>query len=213
MKRKMIKRDFRQMGSPARFMAFCKKVQHAMTDNPNLPDSVLSFLKLYLEKVAILETTYHQALDGGRTLIRQRESLCQEIVVLLDQMASLLEAAFILNPDALLTTGFTVTQERRNTVRVKLPLTAPADFNVSNSGELGKALGKASSCPGALVYEIHFNVQDPSVEAFWFHKSNYIDPQQMVMDGLAAGNTFFRMRPFGEGGPGPWSGVVSTPIT
>jgi len=213
MQRRMIKRDFRQPGSPARFMAFCKKVQHALADNPNLPDSITPFLKQYFEKVDNLDTIYHLALDGGRSLIRERESLSQEIVVLLDQMASILEAAFILNPDALLTTGFTVTKERRSTIRVKLPLIAPADFNVVNTGDLGRALGTASSCPGALVYEIHINLHDPSVEAYWLHKSNFSDPQEMVMDGLAAGNTFFRMRLFGEDGPGPWSGVVSTPIT
>ena len=212
MKRRIM-RNFRQIGSPARFLAFCKKVLHAMADNPNVPDSVLSLLKQFIEKVANLDTIYHLALDGGRTLIRERENLSEEIVVLLDQMASLLEAAFILNPDALLTMGFTVTQERRSTNRVKLPLIAPTDFNVANTVEHGKALGTASSHPGALVYEIHINLQDPSVEAFWSHKSNFSDPLEMVMDGLATGNTFFRMRLFGENGPGPWSGVVSTPIT
>jgi hypothetical protein len=124
-----------------------------------------------------------------------------------------LEAAFILDPDALLTTGFTITQERRSTNRVKLPLTAPMDFNVTNSSEKGRALGTASTCPGALIHEIHLNLMDPASEEDWFHKSNFIDSREMVMDGIAAGNVFLRMRHFGPDGAGPWSGIVSITIT
>jgi len=208
-----IKRDFRQMSSPAKFLAFGKKVKHGLTDTPNLPDSIAALRQMYFEKVDSLDTTYHLALDGSRSVIREREKLSQEIVVLLDQIASVLEAAFILDPDALLTIGFTVTHERRSTNRVKLPLVTPLDFNVTNAGERGRALAKASSSPGALVHEIHINLKDPSVEDDWFHKAIFPDSHNMVMESLAAGNTFFRMRHHGQDGPGPWSAVVSTTIS
>jgi len=126
-------------------------VKHGLTDTPNLPDSIAALRQQYFKKVDRSETTYHLALDGSRAMIREREKLSQELVVLLDQIASILEAAFILNPDALLTTGFTVTQERRSTNRVKLPLVAPLDFNVANAGEQGRALATASTFRGALV--------------------------------------------------------------
>jgi hypothetical protein len=213
MQRRMIKRAFRQMRSPAKFFAFCKKVQHGLTDNPNLTDSIALLRQQFFEKVDSLETTYHLALDGGRTVIRERENLSQEIVVLLDQIASFLEASFILNPDALLTTGFEVTQERRSPNRVRLPLVAPSDLNVANAGEQGRALATASTFPGALVHEIHINQKDPSVEDDWFHKAIFPDSQKMAIENLPSGNTFFRMRHHGHDGPGPWSGVVSTTIT
>jgi hypothetical protein len=209
----MIKRDFRQLGSPAKFLAFVKKVQHGLTNNSNHPDSVAALVQQYFEKADRLDTTHHQALDGSRALIREREKLSEEIVLLLDQIASILEAAFIQNPDALLATGFTVTQERRNSNRVRLPLVAPADFNVANSGERGRALATASTFPGALVHEIHINLKDPSLEDDWFHKAIFPDSQNMVIESLAAGNTFFRMRHYGQEGPGPWSGIVNVPIT
>jgi len=208
-----IKRDFRQAGSPAKFLALCKKVQHALANHPKLPDSLAPLWQQFSEKVNILDTTHHQALDGSRSLIREREKLAQEIVVLLDQMASVLEAAFILDPDALLLTGFTVTQERRSTNRIRLPLVAPLDFNVVNSGERGRANATASTFPGALLHEIYINQKDPSVEADWFHLGIFPDSQDMVMEDLAAGNTFFRFRHQGQDGPGPWSGVVSATIT
>ena len=208
-----IKRDFRQMSSPSQFLVFCKKVEHGLTDTPNLPDSMTALRQQYSEKVASFDRVFHLALDGSRSVIRERDKLSKEIVVLLDQMASILEAAFIQNPDALLTTGFTVTQERRSTNRVKLPLATPLDFNVANDGERGRAIAKASSSPGALVYEIHINLKDPSVENDWFHKSIFPVSQNMVMENLEAGNIFFRMRCHGQDGPGPWSAVVSTTIS
>jgi len=213
MQRRMVKRDFRHVRSPAKFLAFCKKVQYSLTDNLNLPDSMAPLRQQYFEKVGILDTTYHLALDGGHSVIREREKLRQEIVVLLDQIASFLEAAFILNPDALLTTGFAVTRERKSPNRVKLPLVAPLDFNVANAGERGRALAKACSSPGALLHEIHINLRDPSVDDDWSHKAIFPDSQNMVMESLAAGNTFFRMRHHGQDGPGPWSCVVTTTIT
>lgn len=213
MARRMIKRDFRHMKSPTKFLTFCKKVQHGVTDNPNLTDAIDPLRQQYCAKVDSLDTAHHLALDGGRSLIRERDRLTEEIVVLLDQLASFLEAALILNPDALFTTGFNVTQERRNPTRVRLPLIAPADFSVANSADSGKALGTASVFPGVLVYEIHINLKDPSVEADWFHKAICPDPREMALDNLAAGNTCFRMRFQGPDGPGPWSGVVTTTIT
>jgi len=208
-----IKRDFRQTSSPAKFLAFCMKVQHGLADTPNLPDSIAPLRQQYSEKVDSLETTYHLSLDGGRSVIREREKLSQEIVMLLDQMASVLEAAFIQNPDALLTTGFIVTQERRSASRVRSPLAAPPDFNVANAGERGRALATASTLRGALVHEVQINQKDPAVENDWFHKAIFPDSQNMVMESIAAGLTFFRMRHQGQDGPGPWSGVASTTIT
>lgn len=213
MQRRMILRDFRQLRSPAKFLAFCKKVQHGLTDYPDLPDSIATLRQQYFEKVNSLDTIYHLALDGGHSVIREREKLTQEIVVLLDQLASVLDAAFILNPDALFATGFTVAQERRTANRVKLPLIAPPDFNVANAGDRGRAFATASTFTGALIHEIHINRNNPSLEDDWFHKAIFPDSKNMVIKSLEAGTTFFRMRHHGHDGAGPWSAVVSTTIT
>ena len=84
MQRRMIKRDFRQMRSPAKFLTYCQKVKHGLIDTQNLPDSIAALRQQYLEKVDILEKIHHLALDGGRSVIREREQLTQEIVVLVE---------------------------------------------------------------------------------------------------------------------------------
>ena len=210
---KAIKRDYRYMRSPAKFLSFCIRVKHGLIATQNLPGSVVPFREQYIEKVDSLEAIHHVALDGSHTMIRERDKLSEEIVVLLDQIASLLEAAYILNPNALLTTGFTITQERKTSTKKKSPLAAPQDFNVFNVGEKGRALASANTLPGALLHEIHINRKDPSVEDDWFHKAIFSDSRNMVMESLASGNTFFRMRHYGQDGPGPWSVIVTTTIT
>lgn len=217
MKRR-IRHDYRQLGNtPAKFLAFCQKVQQSLTNNQNYPDSIwgvhLGILKLYFEKVAILAVAVHVASGGDRNLIRDRDKLIEEIIMMLDQIASLLEVASTDNPDALYTTGYTIAQERRSTNRSRLPLAAPPDFSVTNTGELGQAMGSASVSPGAWNHEIQINRNNPAQEGDWLHKAMYHKAAEMVMGSLEPGNTFFRMRHHGPDGPGPWSSIVSTTIT
>jgi hypothetical protein len=211
---KRISRNFRR-STPAKFFSFCLKVKRSLTDNPNYPESILGATRQQLfEKVDALAVSYGLASNGDRILIRERDRLIQEIVVILEEVAPLLEAASVRNTDALFTTGFTITQERRSHPRTpKLPLTSSTDFTVANSGETRRAVGSATPMPGAFNQEIQLNRKDPSVEEDWFHKAIFPDARNMVMDNLEPGNTFFRMRHHGQDGPGPWSAIMSATIS
>ncbi|EKD59159.1 MAG: hypothetical protein ACD_55C00137G0001 [uncultured bacterium] len=214
---KRVSRDYRKT-TPAKFLSFCQKVKRCLTDNPNYPDSVwggnVAVRQQLFEKVDAIAVSYGLASNGDRILIRERDRLMQEIMTLLDEVAPLLESASVRNPDALLTTGFTISQERRAHSRTpKLPLTSPTDFTVVNSGDPRRAIGSATAMPGALNNEIQLNRKDPSLEEDWFHKAIFPDARNMVMDNLEHGNTFFRMRHHGQDGPGPWSAVMSATIS
>ncbi|HBA88661.1 MAG TPA: hypothetical protein DCZ75_11965 [Geobacter sp.] len=211
-----IKRDYRKL-APGKFFSFNQNVKHCLIGNPNFPEAVwgahLAVLQQYFEKMDRHFLVFRLAANGDRLQIRERDKLTEEIVVLLDEIASVLEALSVRNPDALFTTGFSVTQERRSHNRTKLPLTAPPDFSVVNTGERGKAIGSATTMPGVFNSEIHINRKDPSVEEDWFHKLIDPDASNMVMENLEAGNTFFRMRFHGPDGHGPWSAITSVTIT
>lgn len=211
---KWIKRDYRRF-APAKFFSFCQKVRRCLTDNSNYPDPVLGAVRQQLfEKVDAFVVSYGLASNGDRILIRDRDKLIQEIKAILEEVASLLDAASVRNPDALLTTGFTITQERRAHSRLpKLPLTSPPDFTVVNMGETRRAIGSATAMTGALNNEIQLNRKDPSVEEDWFHIAIFPDAKNMVMDNLEPGHTFFRMRHHGQDGPGPWSAIMSATIS
>ncbi len=214
---KRINRDYRGY-SPTKFFSFCQGVKRCLMNNTNYPDPVwgghISVRQQFFEQVDALAVSYGLASNGDRVLIRERDKLMQEMIVVLDEIASLLEAASIRNPDALLTTGFTITQERRTHTRPpKLPLTSPPDFTVVNAGDRGRAIGTATAMPGALNHEIQLNRKDPSLEEEWIHKAIFPDATSMVMDNLEPGNTFFRMRHHGQDGPGPWSAIMAANIS
>jgi hypothetical protein len=211
-----ITRDYRKP-TPSKFLHFIQKVKRGLTDNANYPESAwganIGVLRRFFEDVVIVEGACHVASRGDRDLIRQRDKLIAEMVLVLDELASLLEAMSVRNPDALFTTGFNISKERRSTPRVKVALVAPTDFVVENLGEPRKALGKVSTVPGAYNHEVHVNRRDPSVEQDWNHQALYPDSGNMVMENLEPGNTFFRVRPHGPDGAGPWSAVVTVTIT
>ena len=214
-KRKIL-RDYRRLG-PTKFRARILDVRHGLTNNPNFPDSAwgsqVDVLGQCFEKIDRYDAAYRLADNGDRAMIRDRDKLAEEIIVLLDQIASFLEAVCVRNPDALFTTGFAISQERSPRSKTKLPLTASRDFMVVNMGEPGKALATASTVPGAFNHEIHVNMKDPSIEADWLHKAIFPDASHMLLENLEPGNTFLRMRHHGPNGPGPWSPTTNVTIT
>lgn len=214
--RKRIKRNFRKV-TPTQLLNFCLKVKRGLTDNVYLSEV---FWAMYgplrqrlFEATDKYEAAYQVATDGAKSQIRERDKIAEDLIALLDEMASALESASFRDPDVLNSTGYDITVERRNTPRVKPPLASPTDFSVENLVEQTKALARASGMPGAIIQEIHVNTQDPAVEAHWRHKGIYFDAANMVVEGLEPGNVFFRMRYLGEDGPGPWSPIVTTPVT
>lgn len=217
MQQRRIKRDYRQLrGAPARFLPAAKTVKQSLSNRQNYPDSWWVNIALrdrYFERVDALEVSCHLASDGGKSLIRERDRIIEEVVQMLDEIALLLEAGAVRDPELLLNSGFNLAKERRSSNRTRLPLTASSDFGVTNLGDVGMAEASASSIAGAWNQEIHVNTKDPSAEGDWIHKGIFPDPRSMVMEGLDKGNTFFRMRHHGPDGPGPWSGTVSLFIT
>ncbi|HJV33425.1 hypothetical protein [Geomonas sp.] len=215
-KQRKIKRDYHKL-SPSKALTFFKRVRHCLTENENFPDSTwganTTTRGQYSEAVDGYEDAFNGAINGDRLLVADRNRKQDEIVVMLDEIASHLEAVSVRNPDSLLTSGFNVVQERRLGNRVRLPLSASTDFKVANLEHRGRAAGSSSPIAGAFNHEIHANYGDPSSEEDWIHKGIYADPSEMVIMNVKSGNVFFRMRSHGPDGAGPWSGTVSTFIT
>lgn len=215
-KQRKIKRDYHKL-SPGKALTFYKKVDHCLTDNENFPEETwganTTTRRQYSEGVGKYEVSFNGAINGDRVLAAERNKIQEELNVMLDEIACHLEAVSVRNPDALLTSGFNVIQERRATSRVKLPLSASSDFKVLNIDHRGRALGSSSPIAGAFNHEIHANYRDPSNEEDWVHKGVFVDPAEMMITNLNSGNVFFRMRSHGPEGPGPWSTTVATFIT
>ena len=215
--RRRIKRTYRQQKSPAKALSFCKRVKQALTDNPHIPDSFWGghsgIKQRYFEAVDRYEVAYHLAINGDRLLIRERDKLMAEIILMLDEIASQVEAGSVRNPEALFTSGFHLTKERTSSSKMREPLVAPSDFTITNAAQRGKATGRARAIRGAINQEIQINKKDPSLEEEWLHKGVHPNAAEMEMENLDSGNIFFRVRYHGPDGPGPWSVILNTTIT
>jgi len=91
-------------------------------------------LALFFAAADKLDAVYHESLLRSIVAIAAREALEGEVIGYLDQIASLLEAAAVLNPDILLTSGFNLAKERRARSRATQP-PAVAQLNVKTAND------------------------------------------------------------------------------
>jgi hypothetical protein len=118
--------------------ALTQRVRKALTDNTDIPSSVWvnhpDLLPLFFAAADKLDVVYHESLLRSIVAIAAREAIERELIGYLDLIASLLEAAAVLNPDILLTSGFNLAKERRGHSRAKQP-PAVALFNVKAAND------------------------------------------------------------------------------
>ena len=126
-----VKRNFHNM-APAKFHTLNQRIKTALTDNPAIPDSTwggnIALLTSFMTQSGKYDEVYHRAAYGSRLDIAERDVLQAALVILMDEMASLLDAASIRKPEILLSCGFDLTKERRTGARSKMPLRTSEDL-------------------------------------------------------------------------------------
>jgi len=80
------------------------------------------------------DAVFHEAIYGSILMIAQREALQAELITYLDEIASVLEAATVRNPDLLLSSGFDLAKERRSSSRTKPTLSAAETASAEQAG-------------------------------------------------------------------------------
>lgn len=112
--------------APSRFYNILLKVWKCLTDNPKIPASVWAanpeLLSLFLALAAKYHEVYQRAsLYSSKLDIAEREVLQAQLTAHMDEIASVLEAAAVRNPEVLVTSGFDLAKERRNSPRTSAP--------------------------------------------------------------------------------------------
>ena len=125
-----LMRGYRTM-TPKNFHGFNQRVFIALSDHVKVPELIWaanpSLLENYLATSEKHDAVYHQASYGSRLDIAQREVLQAQLVAYLDEIASVLEAAAVRNPDVLLYSGFDLAKERRSSSRTTKAAIAAAE--------------------------------------------------------------------------------------
>jgi hypothetical protein len=122
-------RSYRNM-PPSKFHSLNRRVRKALTANPLIPDTIWAanpgLLALFFALSDQHDAVFHEALLGSIVMIAQREAMQAQLIIYLDEIASLLEAASVRYPDLLLSSGFDLAKERRSSSRPK-PVVVPAE--------------------------------------------------------------------------------------
>jgi hypothetical protein len=117
-----ILRNFHNM-PPGKFHVLNQRVVKGVTDNDRIPESMWApnptLKSTYLATSEKYDQVFHEASFGSRLVIAQREILQEQLVIYLDEIASLVELAAVRTPEVLLSCGFDLSKERRGRPRAK----------------------------------------------------------------------------------------------
>ena len=117
-----IQRSYRNM-APTKFHGFNQRVRTALADKTRIPESIwaanATLLPSYLSAAEKHDAVYHESMLGSKLVIAEREVLQAQLLIHLDEIASLLEMAAVRTPDILIASGFDLTKERRGHPRAK----------------------------------------------------------------------------------------------
>jgi len=122
-----ILRNYRHL-PPSKFHQFVSRVKTALADKTRIPDTIwganLALITAFFVAIDKHDYVYHESMHGSRIVIAEREMLQAQLVIYLDQIASLLEMVAVTNPDILLVSGFDTAKERRTHPRNKAEVEA-----------------------------------------------------------------------------------------
>ncbi|GFO68021.1 hypothetical protein GMLC_16000 [Geomonas limicola] len=122
-----IMRNYRHL-APTKFHQFISRVRTALADKARIPDSVwggnLALLIAFFAAADKHDYVFHESMHGSRIVIAEREMLQAQLVIYLEQIASLLEMVAVTNPDILLVSGFDTAKEGRTHPRNKAEIEA-----------------------------------------------------------------------------------------
>jgi len=130
-------RNYRGL-APTKFHGFNQRVSTALTGNTIIPQSAWAanptLLEKYLAASEKHDAAYHQSLLGSKLDISERHILQAQLVSYLDEIAHVLEAAAVSNPEILLSSGFDLAKERRSHNRTN-PATTASDASTTEQEE------------------------------------------------------------------------------
>ncbi|GFO65281.1 hypothetical protein M1B72_02205 [Geomonas paludis] len=128
-----ILRNYRSK-TPSQFYTLLLRVWKCLTDNPHIPVSVWAanpeLLSLFLALAAKYHEVFQRAASYASKLdIAERDVIQAQLIAYMDEIASVLEAAAVRNPEVLITSGFDLAKERRG-IRASAPQASSEDAKV-----------------------------------------------------------------------------------
>ncbi|MFM2059111.1 MAG: hypothetical protein RLY71_3496 [Pseudomonadota bacterium] len=193
-------------------IAYGGAVLAGLKDNPDLPepwDGPVSAWAQLNDSYSAYRDGYHVALSHDTQKIAARKALRKTFSEQFTHVATYAEFKANGNVAMLQAMSFELRHERGPTGTLVAP-GAVSDLRGTPTEHSGRIELSASKVAGALGYEVQITTTDPSTttDPGWRHKDTVYSVQKMILDGLAPGFVWVRLRAGNSRGHGPWSAPV-----
>lgn len=200
--------------SPAKALSVKDDVISALTNHPFFKD--ISLDALAAAGSNLQETLKHTS-AGNHALIPLRDQHHAAVLKELARIAFRVQLQAMDEEAQLLTAGLPVIERRTRVAKAeRAPVKQLQGLEVINLEGSGQIMINADSQDTAFGYQFQYAKVEPNVEANWiddapgFHRGC----KKILIAGLDPLNRYsFRGRAMGDDGPGPWSAIVTIPVT
>ena len=203
--------------SYAQLQARANTVMSALTDHPRLPPpwpAQVPPLELVREKDEAFIALQQAVERRDFRQLRKRDEAREQLERALQKVATYVEQVADGDADLLESCGFEL---RREPGRPMLGAGAtaarflpPQDFRVGHGPRAGTLVLNAASQRGVVAYEVQITLGDPTLEGGWRTAMIVPSVRHLVLDGLAPGVTWVRLRAVRAAGlTGPWTAPLS----
>ena len=198
---------------PAEAVAMKDTVINTLTKHPFFKDIPLDPLAA---AGTSLEETVRLTGLGDRSKIPDRSTHLSSVIKELTRVAFTVQLQAMDEESQLHTSGYPLAEHRTRVPKDRGSVKALTGFSATNLDEPGAALLTADNQDAAFGYQFQFTKLDPAVEANWVDDAPgpHRTCKKIMVLGLDSLSRYsFRGRGIGDDGPGPWSKVVTIPIT
>jgi hypothetical protein len=198
---------------PAEAVAMKDSVIKALTDHP-------FFKNIPLEPLAAagtsLENTIRLTGLGDRSSIPDRTAFLSSVIKELTKVAFHVQLQAIDEESQLHTSGLPIAERRTRVQKDRGYVKPLTGFGATNIDEQGAVMVTADSQDADFGYQFQFTKLDPAMEENW--QDDVPTPhrtcKKIIIRGLDSLSRYsFRGRAIGDEGSGPWSKVVTIPVT
>lgn len=200
--------------SPVKALTVKDDVITALTNHPFFKDISLDALA---QAGANLQETLKHTSAGNHALIPLRDQHHAAVLKELARIAFRVQLQAMDEEAQLRTAGLPVIERRTRVAKAKRgPTRQLQGLEVINLEGPGQVMINADSQDAAFGYQFQYAKVEPGIEANWiddapgFHRGC----KKILIGNLDPLNRYsFRGRAMGDDGPGPWSAIVTIPVT
>ena len=183
-----------------------------VSNHPSFQDKSAAFqqdVQKLGEAIERLQKAFDEAMSRDIHKLAFRDTVRDELVVILGRIAMHVELAAMGDPTLLRASGFDMAQDRSVKSAAPVVMEAP-ELKLKHGPMPGTLIASAKPVNHAASYELIITDGDPSIQANYRVQGVHAHCTKIEIPGCTGGTNYWAMlRCIGPNGPGPWSAPVT----